>query len=516
MMNPVEETKAKLKEFQDKKKTTFTKPKWVDLIQEIEDELPIYYDKNCMWWLWNDEKNKWDICDETDLFVLLLDHFKSTDFTDAKTKAKVLNALKIVGRRRKIINPPPSWVQFNNKIVDCLTSEIIEQDKKYFFTNPINWNLSDNDETPIIDELIKSWVGDDYVKTMYEIIAYCLYRDYPIHRIFCFTGSGRNGKSKYLGLITKLLGDENSTTSDLDLLMSRPFESFKLYKKLICQMGETNYEGLKRTAILKQLSGQDMISYEKKGKDGFTDYNYAKLMISTNGIPITHDKSEGFYRRWFIIDFPNNFPEGKDILKTIPDSEYENLCRKCVNLLPRLLDDGKFYNEPSIDEKKRVYEEKSNPLIKFLAENTEKCFNSFVYKYEFNQKFLVYLSNNGYRTLNNNEINAMMREYYDDGKKAKEESVIWAWIGLKWKEISNISNISNDIKSNSYIEKQLESVGNIGNVGNIDKFIEEWEKDGGIKTTQDLLDNGINEEKIEELKKEGVIFKPLKDGYKLL
>jgi len=31
-----------------------------------------------------------------------------------------------------------------------------------------------------------------------------------------------------------------------------------------------------------------------------------------------------------IIDFPNNFPEGVDILSTIPEIEYNNLVRKLL------------------------------------------------------------------------------------------------------------------------------------------------------------------------------------------
>jgi len=509
------ETEAKKDIIEKKSKRTFQKPNWIDLISDIQDELPIYYDKNSLWWLWNETLNKWNICDETDIFVLLLDHFKGTDLTDPKTKSKITNALKLVGRQREIINPKPEWIQFKNKIIDCITLKEIDMSNKYFFTNPLPWNIGNSENTPIMDKLISDWVGENNKELMYEIIAYCMYRDYPIHRIFCFTGSGRNGKSKYLGLITKLLGDENSTTSDLDLLMSRPFESFKLYKKLICQMGETNYEGLKRTAILKQLSGQDMISYEKKGKDGFTDYNYAKLIISTNGIPMTHDKSDGFYRRWLIIDFPNNFPEGKDILKSIPDVEFENLCLKCINILPNLLEGGKFTNEPSIEEKKRIYEEKSNPLVKFLNDKTEKDFNQIIFKYDFNQRFILWLNYNGYRNLSNNEINAMMREHYDDGKKYKEDSQIWAWIGIKWKDVlNNPNNPKNPILLSQSLHKgnQLETIGFSGLFG----LLDDWKKNDNIKSLQELLDMGFSEKQIEELRENGTIYKPLLDGYKLL
>ena len=60
----------------------------------------------------------------------------------------------------------------------------------------------------------------------------------------------------------------------------------------------------------------------------FDDINYAKLIIATNNLPATTDKTMGFYRRWMIIDFQSIF-RSKDILKDIPEEEYSYLGLKC-------------------------------------------------------------------------------------------------------------------------------------------------------------------------------------------
>jgi putative DNA primase/helicase len=70
---------------------------------------------------------------------------------------------------------------------------------------------------------------------------------------------------------------------------------------------ETNFNLLTSTNLLKRLVGGDLIGFEKKGKDPFDDYNYAKIMINSNSMPMSQDESDGFYRRWLIIDFPNEF-----------------------------------------------------------------------------------------------------------------------------------------------------------------------------------------------------------------
>jgi hypothetical protein len=52
-----------------------------------------------------------------------------------------------------------------------------------------------------------------------------------------------------------------------------------------------------------------MLRCEFKGKNSSDFHNYAKPIITCNVLPETPDKSGGFYRRWCIVDFPNQFDE---------------------------------------------------------------------------------------------------------------------------------------------------------------------------------------------------------------
>jgi hypothetical protein len=81
--------------------------------------------------------------------------------------------------------------------------------------------------------------------------------------------------------------------------------------------------------------GKELIN---KSIDLLEDVNYAKIIISTNNLPTTDDKTIGFYRRWLIVDFPNQFSEQKDILNDIPEEEYNALALKCTFILKDLLE----------------------------------------------------------------------------------------------------------------------------------------------------------------------------------
>ena len=203
-------------------------------------------------------------------------------------------------------------------------------------------------------------------------------------------------------------------------------------------MGETNFNEMKKTALLKRLSGGDIIGFEYKNKNPFDDVNYAKIIIATNSLPITHDKTIGYYRRWMIIDFPNQFTEKKDILKEIPDIEYVKGIKKCVNLLKELLNTRAFHNEGSIEDRRKKYEDISNPLQKFLSEKTVNSVDGHIPKFEFKELFVSWMGENGYRIWSDNQIGSNMKNDYgfEDKKiyleRDGEEKYWRCWVGISW------------------------------------------------------------------------------------
>jgi len=184
-------------------------------------------------------------------------------------------------------------------------------------------------------------------------------------------------------------------------------------------MGETNYSTLTKTNMLKQLSGGDLVSCEFKRKDAFDFYNTAKIIIATNSLPDTTDRTDGFYRRWLLIEFKNRFREGKDIIDEITEDEYENMARKCVRILKDLLSHGTFTGEGSVEERMQTYERLSNPVNTFLETSCvlkpdEYCPTWFLY-----QKYCDYQEKAGYRQLSEREFSTQLKSMgYEIDQKA--------------------------------------------------------------------------------------------------
>ena len=400
---------------------------------------PLFYDSSRLWWVWNFELRCWEMCDEVDIMNQISRHSEANTINSTE-KNEILEALKQESRKIRPLPIEKTWIQFKDKIIDIYTGEQLDAGPKYFTTNPIPWQIGEVEDTPNMDRIFAEWVGEKYVNTLYEILAYCLLCDYPINRIFCFIGSGMNGKSKFLDLLRIFVGKENCCSTELDSLITSRFEVARLHRKLICQMGETNFGELSKTSMLKKLCGGDLIGFEYKGKNPFEDKNYAKIIISTNNLPATTDKTVGFYRRWMIIDFPNQFTEKKDILLDIPEQEYEHLALKSCRILRELLQKREFLNEGTIEERMEKYESKSNFIEIFVKNYTKESFNGYITKADFYKKFCEWSKENRHRDMSETTVGVSMKKM---GMKEDKKYFSWlydgkggqarVWIDIEWK-----------------------------------------------------------------------------------
>jgi len=371
-----------------------------------------FYNHSQVFWFWNADQCCFEIVDYIDLMIKIDRQFKfNGKIIGGRMKMNYVEAFKFIGRMNVPMEPPLTWIQFKDTVYDFATGEKFPATSDYFHTNPIQHRIGDSTDTPTMDRLFTEWVGEKYVQDLYEILAYCCYRDYPIQVLFCFVGSGRNGKSQFMKILDHFLGHNNVTATELDTLLGSRFESFKLYRKLACSIGETNFGILSQSSLIKKLIGGDKISFEMKNKKPFEGLNYAKILINSNSLPISTDTSDGFYRRWYIIDFPNEFPEsGKEVWLDVPVVEYQNLARKVINILPKLLSKGTFNNQGTIEQRRQKYIEQSNPFCFFLNSECEIHYDAYVKYNDLYNEYLKYLFRKKKRRVSRKEFKLALED----------------------------------------------------------------------------------------------------------
>lgn len=428
--------------------------------ESLTRENPIYYDRTGAWWVWNPVLCVWEEKDETDILNLCRYQLELLGDTSIKHGKKLLDGLKQIARERNPKEPPLNLVQFGTTFYDIKTGETKKSSPEYFSTNTIPWEVGETSETPVMDELIKSWVDEEHVQTMYELLAYCTYRGYPIHRIFCFVGSGANGKTRFIKIIEKFIGDTNKSSVSLKKLIGNNFAIYPLYRKLVCFVGETTHHKLESTDILKALSGEDPVDFEAKGRTGFTGTSYAKLIVGTNVLPPSVDTSVGWYRRWFIVQFPNEFHEGEDVLKRIPEREFSALARKCVTLLPKLLARGSFSSEGTVQQRQERYVEQSNPIKSFLEEGYERDPTTNILYGECYLDYLAFLVRKRLRRVNKRDFTSSLedeglevqRKSVRDGDSVLSIYVIW---GVKKRNVGIVGVVGTSFKVPPYKDFEI-------------------------------------------------------------
>ena len=410
--------------------------------------IPCYYDMNKNIFLYNKDEKKWTMSDRTDLVCIGKNMLGGSNLNEGKHRTAFINAIMDYARWVKPKEVPTNWIQFEDFFYDIETKERIKVDKNYFSQIKIPHKLGRSSETPIIDKHIKSWVGEDQYKLFVQICAYCMYKSYPFARFFIFYGTGQDGKSTAGDFISNLIGDSNSCTIDIDNLSTNRFEAQKLYQKTFAICGEVDYKLLKNTRKLKAVTGNDPITVEFKNKSPFQYKNFAKLLWYANGIPPTYDKTQGFYRRTLVLKFPNKFKENPNPLGNITEEEYSNFCLKCVDHLKDLLIN--CFDEKSIEDKTKEYEELSNPVLKFFNETIEESnTDELLVISELYLEYQKYSKKNAYRDFSYREFLAMFKNI--DDLEVESRKIYKSEINGKHYESSSFFEGNYERKTKSYI-----------------------------------------------------------------
>lgn len=271
----------------------------------------------------------------------------------------------------------PEEIPLKNEIFNLTTKE-----KRPFTSEDIYFSKLnvDRDEKGYASEILAFentiFEGNEKkIKMFRKIIGYCFYRRMPIHKAFMFLGAGDNGKSVALSLIRAMLGEKNVSGKSMQDLGGDKFAAVHLHQKYANIDADISKITLKGADHFKKLTGEDLVTGQFKGKDGFDFVNFAKLLFSANEIPgVSEDTSERFYSRWDFLEFTRIFlPEEQDqnILQKLTTIDEMN-AYTCIVLdeLSDLLEDKKFC-EMTDEERKNMWFKHGESSSKFATEALE-------------------------------------------------------------------------------------------------------------------------------------------------
>jgi len=253
-----------------------------------------------------------------------------------------------------VYNLPGHWVNFRNGFYDPAAKMMIPHDPKYLCFNQISFDFdpakkegvaSDNSAGKVIQSYLAESLPDhEDQKMLWQYAGYCMCTDTSQQKMLILTGNGGTGKSVLIDLIQELVGIRNCCSVSLQDLNKR-FYATNLFGKLLNACGDIPVGIIDKTDVVKKAVGEDVLLYEKKGKDPSTFRSHAKLLFSCNSVPKNvEDKSDAFYRRLLILEMEHVIPAAeKDIhLKDKIRSEKEYAVYRAVQGLEELCQNGQI------------------------------------------------------------------------------------------------------------------------------------------------------------------------------
>jgi len=294
-------------------------------------------------------------------------------------------------------------------------------------------------------------------EVFYELVGFGLVKDYFLEKAFMFVGNGRNGKSKTIELLKRLVGTKNCASVPLSAITSdSPFVE-RLWKRFFNLAGDISSKDLKETGMFKQLTGGDPISANRKYKNVVEFYNYAKMVFACNELPRVYDYSDGFWERWILMEFPYKFVD-KNVYDDANEKEKKFWKIKNPNIIDeitspeemsgflnlallglfRLFEKKRFSYTIGTAEVKNKWIRKADSFMAFCMDCLDEDYESIISKKELRKKYKDYCKKHKARGVSDVAIKATLQEMFGVSEEYVRGNVPLSpqehhWTGIKFR-----------------------------------------------------------------------------------
>lgn len=356
------------------------------------------------------------------------------------TVSQVVGKVKRQSRcNRAELQPDARTLPVANGVLDLETGDL-----EPYGDDGVLWRLpvayDPGADAPEFQAFLDDVVTPQGATTLQEMVGYALLHwDVPYDRALLLLGDGRNGKSTFLHVVERLLGDNNCSNLSLHQLASERFAPAELHGKLVNINADLDGSDLDDTGQFKQLVSGDSMKAERKHKDPFTFRNTAKLLFSANQTPPVTDDSPAFYRRWLLVEFPNEFGANDAdpylARKLTTNEELSGVLNWALEGLARIRDqDGFTHEQPPNVTRKRWHGLSADPIDRFVHEELVTGTDGWLSKDEVVDACEAYCSRVGASPPSKTEVTRTLREHFDvdTAKPRTDEGRVPAYEGVRW------------------------------------------------------------------------------------
>lgn len=246
-------------------------------------------------------------------------------------RPEIISAIRAFVKKepKLVIDDPtidPNYIVFRNGRLDIRTMEFSDNDPLVFQTSYLNFNYDRyNTHCPNFEKYLESVSGGDpdIKELMLQTHGYIASCSMDAKSFFLFIGEGDTGKSLTLGLDTMFFPNDFVSTIELQALGDK-FSTGNLANVRLNVGGDLPNKPLTPDVVkhVKGITGNDMMTAEKKFVQPFSFKPTCKLVFATNHPLVLQQRDDQFCERLVVIPFDNKIPKDRqdhDLLNKLRD-----------------------------------------------------------------------------------------------------------------------------------------------------------------------------------------------------
>ena len=334
-------------------------------------------------------------------------------------------------------------ITLENGILNIDTMNFMEHNHKNLatFYVPITWDTAPLGHTDIDFKTLEECVGStkffNYLKecftvggvfnaeseqdvfTAIETMALILLKNNALQKSAMFIGGGSNGKSILLEYIDSMFGKLNVTHIPIQDLAEGGFILSRLDGKLANIFADIESTELRKSGKLKQIIGGEGIEVQRKYQDPFTMYPRAKFIFSANRFPKTYDQTDGFFRRFVVLQWRRKFTdEDKDIhlleKLTTDKQEMSQVFKLIVQMAKNMDKRGDFAFTKSVNQVRDTWNELADPILMYIQKRLIDAGGNVCTKKEVYEDYVKFARRYEMAPLRIGAFGTEFRNYYEE------------------------------------------------------------------------------------------------------
>ena len=269
---------------------------------------------------------------------------------------------------------PDEMLCVDNGVLDIETPEeptLENHSPDHHFRRRFPVQYDPDADCPQFKQFLDEVVYDDDRAKLQEFVGYCLhYWGMPFNRALMLTGPTHSGKSTFLNVVAALLDEDNVARQSLQDLSNSRFAAAELYSKYANIRADLDTDTVENIGFFKELAAGDTIRAERKYEHPFRFQVTQKQLYAANEVPDLAHEDDAFHERWIHVQLPETVPDDErdehldNRLTT--DDELSGVLNWALEGYARLMRQGGFSDERSIDGKKDIWRSQGDSIDQFV------------------------------------------------------------------------------------------------------------------------------------------------------